>query len=478
MSTTVQPEQGAAEGRFPREHELLAGVTADRFLRVDELEASTDRQLEDLPGLRAWVCGHDAEGREMRCLEAGRGPRRALLLGHVHGEEPVGTLVLEYLLPLFAESDISERLGFSLAAIKVCDPAAARLNEGWLAQPYDVEAYVLHSYRSAYSEQPVWSFPIEYKGYRFDAPPPETRAMMAAIDAAPLDLIMSLHNCSFYGGYYYVSDADEELLRELEAVREASGIPAHRGEPELPYLTELGDGIYDAVTVDKEYDYLEEYGDGPVELDAGCDCDEYAMRRWGAHAVLAEVPCFTSDQVADRFPAGMTRGEARLEGIALEEEHVEWLRARFAEAAGLIGPAASPWQRAVAGYLADCDGELPAQRREARTAARFAAGATVAQRFDSLYNRELLALCRLGQFARMAAEAATHRSPGQERLAGLRDETEAHVRERLAAVVTAAGIRPVPIRERVRMQLGALLASMAYVGERRPGSARRAPSAS
>jgi len=234
----------------------------------------------------------------------------------------------------------------------------------------------------------------------------------------------------------------------------------------VPYMEQLGDGIFGALTVAAEYDYYELYGDGAaVPMSAGCDSDEYAMRRWGSHAVLAEAPCFTSDQVADTAPAGLSRAAAKLAGIALEEQHAEWLRARFDEAAGRLGPAAaSPWRRAVEGYLRDAARDLPAEKAQARSAPGFSAEATVAQRFDSLYNRELLALCRVGQFARMLDADAD----GDPRLAGLREAAEARVRERLAGVSAAAGIRPVPIRARVQMQLGALLAALAYARERRP----------
>ena len=464
--------RGAGDGRtpvFPREPGLLASVPPyDRFLSVDELEGATDRQLEELSGLRAWTCGEDAAGRPLRCLEAGEAPRRMLLLGHVHGEEPVGTLLLEYLLPLFASTDLAERLGFSLAAVKVCDPAAARLNQVWLATPYDAVEYALHSYRSAYAEQPVWSFPVEYRGYRFDSPPPETRAMMAAVDRAPVDLIMSLHDCSFYGGYFYLSDADEALLDELGLARAAAGIPAHRGEPELPYLKHLGDGIFGAVTVAAEMDHLARFGELDLDsVSAGCDSDEYAMRRWGSLAVLAEAPAFTSAQVADERPAGITRGEAKLEGIAREERLAAWLRAALAEA-GVSLPA-SPWRRAVEGYLADCERDLPAERRQARATEEFRAEATVAQRFTSLFSRELLAVCRVGQFAR-AVEAGAAADPKSARACA---GAEALVRERVAAVVADGEIRPVPIRARVQMQLAALLGAMAYTRERRQSAAPR-----
>jgi hypothetical protein len=53
------------------------------------------------------------------------------------------------------------------------------------------------------------------------------------------------------------------------------------------------------------------------------------------------------------------------------------------------------------------------------------------------------------------------------KLARLAAEAEARVRDRVAVVTEAARIRPVPLQRRVQMQLAALLASMAYVRERR-----------
>lgn len=133
----------------------------------------------------------------------------------------------------------------------------------------------------------------------------------------------------------------------------------------------------------------------------------------------------------------------------------------FPREAGLLGPAAaSPWRRAVEGYLRDAARDLPAEKAQARSAPGFSAEATVAQRFDSLYNRELLALCRIGQFARLLDAGAA----GEPRLAALRGAAEARVGERLADVSAAAGIRPALIRARVQMQL----AAPAYARERRP----------
>lgn len=459
--------------------ELLGRVPDyDRFPSVDELEAATSKLVAASPAVRAWQCGVSAHGHPLRCLEVGGGPRRALLLGFVHPEEPVGSLVIEELLPLLAETGLADELGFRFSVLKTLDPDAARLNEPWFDRPDDLAHFVLHVYRSAYVDQPVWNFPVAYRDYRFDDPPPETRAAMAIIDGEPLDFIMSLHNCSFGGGYFYLSDHDAELLEQLAAARRAAGVPPHRGEPELPYLRNVGDAMYADIRVADEYEHLARYGHDPLKkLAAGADSDEYAISRWGCCALLAEVPAFASTRVADTTPAGMTRADAKLRGIAREQGHVDFLRECLpALQAGV--PEGQPWRRAVEGYLSDAAVELLAEARQAQTEPAFAHEASVAQAFDSLHLRELHALCRVGQFVRAADEASTagggeggtsqdHPAQSSE-LAALRVAAEQRVRTRVAAIQAETDITAVPIRSRVQMQLGALLAGLDFVRERRP----------
>ncbi len=56
-----------------------------------------------------------------------------------HPEEPVGSLLLEHLLPFLADG-LAEELGFGFSVVKVGDPDAMRLNETWFAEPYDLAA--------------------------------------------------------------------------------------------------------------------------------------------------------------------------------------------------------------------------------------------------------------------------------------------------------------------------------------------------
>jgi hypothetical protein len=71
---------------------------------------------------------------------------------------------------------------------------------------------------------------------------------------------------------------------------------------------------------------------------------------------------------------------------------------------------------------------------------------------------------RVGQAARSIKAAGDH----DRRPSAPGDEAEERARARVCAVTNEAGIRPVPFRRRVQIQLGALLAEMADVRGRRP----------
>jgi hypothetical protein len=83
----------------------------ERYPRLDDLERSTDRLAARHPEVEVWSPGASRSGRQIRCLEIPGGPLQALLVALPHPEEPVGTLALEYLLPLLADG-LAVELGF------------------------------------------------------------------------------------------------------------------------------------------------------------------------------------------------------------------------------------------------------------------------------------------------------------------------------------------------------------------------------
>jgi hypothetical protein len=440
----------------------------DRYPLLDELETSTDAFAAAHPAVEVWQAGASRACHPIRCLEIPGGPLQALLVGVPHPEEPVGALLLEHLLPLLADG-LAEELGFGFSVVKVGDPDAMRLNEAWFAEPYDLAGFLLRAYRPPLADQFEWTFPMEYKRYSFTRPLPEACAVMKAVHRRPLDLYMGLHNSNFSGAYFYLSGEDAALQEELAAVMAAAGLPPHCGEPEVPYLKTLADGVFRAFSLSDDYDYYEKYGADPaVLLTGGTSSDAYAEAVWGCFTLVAEVPYFTSARIADKSTAGLTRAEAKLRGLDVQQQLATWLLERYVLAAPLL-TLETPWQRTLHAYLSSVKDDLRAERRQAETEADFAREATVAQLFDSLYMRELDTLSRVGHFANMLAAEPEQNDV----LVDLRAEAEAKVRDRAPQLASAGGLEPVPIQTLVQCQLAALLCSLVAVRERyRPAHPR------
>jgi hypothetical protein len=454
---------------FPRFDEIVSSVPDyGAYPTLAEIEASTDDLVAAHPQVRVWPAGVSRAGQPIRCLDVPGGPMQALLVGAPHPEEPVGTLVLELLLPLLA-GGLAKELGFGFSVIKVADPDGVRLNEPWFSAPTDLERFLLGAYRPALAEQSEWTFPVKYKQYGFTKPLPEAQAIMEVVHRRPLDLFMGLHNSTLSGCYFYVSAEDGELQDELAAVMAAAKLPPHCGEPEAPYLRVLGDGIFRSFSLADDYEYYETYGVDPAgALNCGTSSDAYAETVWDCFTLVAEVPCFTTAKVADATLAGISRAEAKVRGLDVERRGAAWLRERYARAAPRL-TGATPWQRTVLAYLSAVNDDLRAERRQAETQGEFRREATVAEFLDSVYLRELYALTRVGQFANMVA--GEPRQDGV--LTGLRAEAEARVRDRAPQLASAAGIEPVPLRRLVQGQLAALLCALVAVRERyRPARSR------
>ncbi len=462
---------------FPWFGDIVAGVPAyDRYPLLAELEESTDRLAAAHPEVEVWSPGVSRAGRPLRCLEIPGGAHEALLVGMPHPEEPVGALALEYLLPLLADG-LAEELGFNFSVIKVADPDAALLNEPWFGEPYDLPGYLLRAYRPPIQDQFEWTFPVEYKRYTFTRPLPEAAAVMKVIDRRPLDFYMPLHNANFSGVYFYLSADDAQLREELAAVLAAAGLPPDRGEPEMPYMRELGPGIFRDISVVDDYEYYAAYGADPAAvLTFGTSSDAYAKALWDCFTFVAEVPNFTSPRIADASPAGVTRREAKLRGVDVRDRLSRWLRERYVRAASRL-TVETPWQRTVHAFLSEIEDDLRAEREQALTEPAFAAEATVAQLFDQDYLRELGTLVVAGQLAAMVAA-----EPQQDdELRTLRAEVVGEVRQRAARLASAGGLEAPPIRALVKTQVASLLCALVATRERyrparpRPSSPGKAP---
>ena len=68
------------------------------FLTAEELDESSRKLAERFPdAVTLRVIGRSREGKDLLCLKIGDEPRTALMFGLPHPNEPIGTMMLEWL---------------------------------------------------------------------------------------------------------------------------------------------------------------------------------------------------------------------------------------------------------------------------------------------------------------------------------------------------------------------------------------------
>lgn len=436
----------------------------DRFAGVDELHARLRALAAAHPdAAKLETAGTSRQGEPLLCLaieDAGPPRPTALVFGLPHPNEPIGGLTALHLAErLCTDPALRARLGHDWRIIACIDPDGLRLNEGWLAGPFTRAHYARHFYRPAASDQVEWTFPLDYKDAHFDAALPETRALMRLIDTHRPSLVCSLHNGERGGVYYYLSRAEPALHTALQRLPERLGLPLHRGEPEVPYLVPLAEGIFLGSSIRDGYDYRAGLGE-PWVGGSGDNTVSYA-NRYGALTLVSELPYWATPASGDSSPSGTNYAGALAQQALELAELGELLDRTLASVAGLLLAPDSPYWRATrffATYLAST-ASCTRSRSELRSSAREATVAEAATlradvhsfrlRYAGILLRALdgeLAVGNTHVAVRAARAAVAHRYEGW-----------------LAEDAGDGDYTTIPIRLLVANQYGAILAAASHL---------------
>jgi len=434
------------------------------FLKVDELKAGTRQLASKYPNtVEILPIGHSRQGDPIEAIKIGNGPRQALLFAMPHPDEPIGSMMLEYLSLRLAKDDaLRESLGYTWYLVKCIDPDGARLNEGWFKGPFSIENLARHYYRPPAYQQVAWTFPIDYKTLHFHDPMPETQALMALIEQVRPDFMYSLHNSGFGGVYFFIWEEAPPLYEPFHKLVNSQRLPLHLGEPERPYEIEYAGAIYKDSSITAEYDYLEEQtGTDPAGIITGGTLSfEYARKFCDPFTLICEMPYFYNPAINDTSASNMVRRDAILQAIEETKEDVSFLKKLYdAVKSELTAP--SPFRDAIEETLRTSPSELAAEEKWARTDPKTAEMATVAEKFDNLVIHRSDRLFGLGMFVRLldAQIAATGESPS---LSSAREAARASFEARAADLEAELDYTVVPIQKLVRVQLGSALLAADY----------------
>jgi hypothetical protein len=311
--------------------------------------------------------------------------------------------------------------------------------------------YARHFYRPPHREQVEWSFPIDYKTLRFTTPSAETQTVMRVMERVRPELFYSLHNAGFCGVYFYVSDDRPALYERLYGLVESQGLSIHRGEPEVPYLKTLAPAVYALFGIAETYDYMATtLHEDPAPLIEAGTCSEDWLRRLGGDpfALVCELPYYTAPALDDTTPAGCSRRDAIVRGLAAAEA----IHAQVADTFNAIGAAPDHrLTRSVAEYVRKAPKRLMAERAHA-AADEFSQEATGAQLCDATLCTPFHHLLYLGEAARVAALAGA---------SALAERVDATLETLAGDLVRTSALRVLPIRPLVSVQAGAGLLALA-----------------
>ncbi len=434
------------------------------FLTVDELKNSTRQLANRHPEIvEILPIGKSRQGEIIDAIKIGHGPKVALLFAMPHPNEPIGSMMLEFFSQQLAEDEgLCESLGYTWYLVKCIDPDGTRLNEGWFRGPFTLENYARHYYRPPAYQQVAWTFPIDYKTLHFDAPIPETQALMGIIEQVKPDFMYSLHNSDFGGVYYFLWEAAPPLYDHFHNLVESQGLPLHMGESERPYEEQYASAIYRDSSITEEYDYLDKHTDtDPAEIITGGTLSfEYARRFCDPFTLICEMPYFYHAAINDASPSDMLRRDALLQAITESRESVEVLAELYDAVKGEL-TVSSLFRDAVEEHLRASPQEIAVEEEWVRTNPKTEGMATVAEKFDNVIIQKYYRLTMLGMFLRML-QTQISKTGATPVLISAQETTKDAFDKRAAALEAEIDYTVIPIQKLVRVQLGSGLLAAHY----------------
>ncbi len=435
------------------------------FLTVDELNESMHRLAERFPqSVELILTGHSKAGSPIHAMKIGSGRKTGLMFAMPHPNEPIGSMMLEFLSERLAEDDaLRNELDYTWYIIKCIDVDGTRLNEGWFKGPFSVTNYARNFFRPPGHLQVEWTFPIDYKSLHFNQPLPETQALMNIIEKVKPDFIYSLHNSGFGGVYAYLTHDIPAFYPDFYNLVAGQNLPLHMGEAEVPYARTFSKAIFGELSIKEAYDFLEQNGasDPAAQINSGDSSFAFARRFCDPHAIVCEMPYFYNPAIHDTSPSDMLRRDAILEGLKQSRLDGGFFRQQYDAIKGFL-TTQSPFRDNLEASISQQDGYLTTQENWARNDPALNGQASVAEKFDNLLIRRFYNLLTIGMFVRLIQTeiAASGQIPALKN--GLQVVQNKFLEES-ATLEKELKYEVVPIQKLVRVQLGAGLLYAGYV---------------
>ena len=424
-----------------------------RFLRVNEIDALA-KDFRKYSSVEERTIGKTAENKPLKMYSVGNGDKTALIIGVPHSDEPLGSLVTVYFVDWMVKHPEVDFFDWRWLVIPVLEQRGMRMNEGWFGSWSSLIDTAKSYFREPTENQYEWTFPFEYKNYKWVHSRPESSAVREIIKDEKPDLLCNLHHCGFYDTYFYFSKNLPEAYPRLRALSHKLELPLSTSNPDVPFGKVLSPGFYQMYGLKDYIDYYSVYEpEKLLTMRRGSTSDEWYQDTIGGFSFNCEVPLLESsvkkdNEVSEHKLLGLLekRREKRAATISYCIDALNELEPLFCFSDPvLLG--------SVLKHVASAKLELEFSEVKIQ-----AAGNRAATNFEVFENDlivDVTDLLLLGQVWRVAETIRVNQSKTQAETIAARIDRKILA---LAKKTNGQGVfAPFPLKKLIRMQLGSIL---------------------
>jgi hypothetical protein len=423
------------------------------FLTVKEIEELTVN-FKQCSSVEERIIGKTAENKPLKMYTMGNGEKTALIIGVPHSDEPLGSLVTTYFIDWMAKHPKVDFFGWKWLIIPVLEQRGMRMNEGWFSSWDSLVDTAKSYFREPTENQYEWTFPFEYKNYKWAQPRPESIAVKNVLKAEKPSLLCNLHHSGYYDTYFYFSKGLPEAYPRLRKLSNNLGLPLSTSTPDVPFGEILTTGFYQMYGLKDYIDYYTKHEpENLLTMRRGASSDEWYSDAIGGFSFNCEVPLFDSSVKRDSQVS-----RRKLEVLLARRRRK---RASTIDYCITVLTKMEPFFNLSNPLLLDsvlkkvANAKLELESAEARIQAAGSRNATNFEVFDNDLMVDVANLLLLGQLWRVAKTIQRNQRTSQMRNVAL--GINGKILALAKKVNRRGGFVPIPLQKLVKMQLGSIL---------------------